>query len=137
MNSTSRMTLHPHWPQQPLQPQWPQWPQQPLQPYFLKKLPDPDGLIINDMKMTNTSPFLWNESSKIQIYPNICFLFCRRLLRTEYVTFLKTGWWNSNSPISGIYWYLQTKSNLHISIHQRQFKIYTLPWGTLYFWGPP
>ena len=97
-----------------------------------KKLPDPDGLIINDMKMTNTGPFLWNESSKIQIFPNICFLFCRRLLRPKYVTFLKTGWWNSNSPISGIYWYLQTKSNLHISIHQRQFKIYTLPWGTLY-----
>ena len=79
--------MKPHWPHQPLQPHWPQ---QPLQPYFLKKLPDPDGLIINDMKMTNIGPFLWNES-KIQITPNICFLFCRRLLRTEYVTFLKTG----------------------------------------------
>ena len=41
--------------QQPLQPHWPK---QPLQPYFLKKRNDPDGLIINGIKMTNTSPFL-------------------------------------------------------------------------------
>jgi hypothetical protein len=34
---------------------------------FLKKLPDPDGLIIPGTKMTNTGPFLRNGSSKIQI----------------------------------------------------------------------
>ena len=49
-----------------------------------------------------------------------------------YATFLKTGWWNSNSPTSGIYRYLQTKSNLLISICQSQLKISTLPLGTLY-----
>ena len=46
--------------------------------------------------------------------------------------FCKLVWWNSNSLISGIYRYLQTKSNLHIFICQTQLKIYTLPWGTLY-----
>ena len=46
----------------PLQPHLPQ---QPLQLYFLKKLPDPDGLIINGIKMTSIGHFLWNGSSKI------------------------------------------------------------------------
>ena len=50
---------------------------------FPQKIPDPEGLISNDMKMTNTGPFLWNESSKIQIFPNIYFLFCQRLLSVE------------------------------------------------------
>jgi hypothetical protein len=31
----------------------PHWPKQPLEPYFLKKLPDPDSLIINGIKMTS------------------------------------------------------------------------------------
>ena len=35
------------WPQQPLQLDWPQ---KPLQLYFLKKVPDPDDLIINVIK---------------------------------------------------------------------------------------
>ena len=47
------------------------------------------------------------------------------------------GWgiWVSSTSFqkSNIYTYLQTKSNLHISICQSQFKISTLPGGTLYF----
>ena len=39
----------------PLQPHWPQ---QPQQPYFLKKLPNPDFVIITGNKMTNTGHFL-------------------------------------------------------------------------------
>ena len=54
--------------QRPLQPHWPQ---QPLKPNFLKKLPDPDGLIITCTKITNTGNFLWNGSSKIQFFTNI------------------------------------------------------------------
>ena len=60
--------LQPQWPQWPQQPQWPQWPRQ---PHFIKKSTDPDGLIIPDIQMTNTSPFLWNGSSKIQFFTKI------------------------------------------------------------------
>ena len=51
-----------------LQPLQPHWPQQPLQPNFLKKHPDPDGLIITGTKMTNVGNFLWNGSSKNSIF---------------------------------------------------------------------
>ena len=62
--------LQPQWPQQPQQPQWPQWPQQ---PHFIKKITDLDDLIIPSTQMTNTSPFLWNGSSKIQFFTDIWF----------------------------------------------------------------
>ena len=78
----------------PLQPQWPQWPQQPQwprQPHFIKKFTDPDGLIISSTQLTNTSPFLWNGSSKIQFFTDIWDPFCQRLLRPSYATFLKTS----------------------------------------------
>ena len=84
--------LQPQWPQWPQQPQWPQWPQQ---PHFIKKSTDPDGLIIPSTQMTNTSPFLWNKSSKIQFFTEIWYFFCRRLL-----IFLKTGWGNANFQTS-------------------------------------
>ena len=32
------------------------------------------------------------------------WVFFRRLVRPAYVTFLKTGWWNSNGCTSGIHW---------------------------------
>ena len=54
-----------HWPLQP------RWPLQPQKPYFTKKIPDPDGWIIPGTKMTNTGLFLWNGSSKIQIFTEI------------------------------------------------------------------
>ena len=74
--------LQPHWPLQPL------WTYQPLQPYIIKELSDPDGCIIPGTKMTNTGPFLWNGSSKIQFFTDIWYLLCQRLLRPAYVTFL-------------------------------------------------
>ena len=58
--------LEPLQPQQPHRPLQPQWPQQPLKPYFIKKVPDLDNWIVPGTKMTNTGPFLWNGSSKIQ-----------------------------------------------------------------------
>ena len=85
--------LQPQWPLQPPQPQWPQWPQQ---PHFIKKFTQLDRWIIPSTQMTNTILFLWNGSSKIQIFTNIWYPFCWRLLRPADVTFLKTGWWNSN-----------------------------------------
>jgi hypothetical protein len=41
------------------------------QPHFIKKSTDPDDLIIPSTQMTNTSPFLWNGSSKIQFFADI------------------------------------------------------------------
>jgi hypothetical protein len=55
----------------------------------------------------------------------------QRLLRSTHVTFLKTGWWNSNFQTSGIYRHLQAKSNLHISICQNHFKRNISMWNTL------
>ena len=60
--------LQPQWPLQPPQPQWPQWPQQ---PHFIKKFTQLDRWIIPSTQMTNTSPFLWNGSSKIQFFTKI------------------------------------------------------------------
>ena len=64
-------TLEPLQPQWPLQPQQPPWPQWPLQPHFIKNITDCDGWIIPGTKMTNTGPFLLNESSKIQFFTDI------------------------------------------------------------------
>ena len=44
-------------------------------PISPKKLPDADGLIITGTKITNTGNFLWNGSSKIQFFTNICHPF--------------------------------------------------------------
>ena len=38
---------------------------------FHQKITDPDGLIISSTQMTNTSPFMWNGSSKIQFFTDI------------------------------------------------------------------
>ena len=65
-------------------------PLQPQNPYFTKKLRGPDGWIIPGTKMTNTVPFLLNESSKIQIFTDILYPFSQRLLRPTDVTFSKT-----------------------------------------------
>ena len=75
--------LQPHWPHRPGKPQWPQ---QPLQPYIIKELPDPNGWIIPGTKMTNTGPFLWIGSSKIQFFTDIWDPFCRRPLRPADVS---------------------------------------------------
>ena len=78
----------------PLQPQWPR------QPHFIKKSTDLYGLIIPGTQMTNTSPFLWNGSSKIQFFANIWYSFCPRLLRPANVIFLKISWLNTNAQTS-------------------------------------
>ena len=63
----------------------------PQKPYFTKELPSPDCWIVPGPKMTNTGPFLLNEPSQIQIFTNILYPFCQRLLRPADVIFLKTG----------------------------------------------
>ena len=70
-------TLEPLQPQWPPQPQRPPWPQQTLQPHFIKNITDCNSWIIPGTKMTNTGPFLWNESSKIQFFNNISTISVR------------------------------------------------------------
>ena len=43
-------------------------PLQPQKPYFIKELSDSYSWIIPGTKMTNTCPFLWNASSKIEFF---------------------------------------------------------------------
>ena len=47
--------------------------------------------------------FFWKN------HKNSCWIFCWRLLRPAYVTYLKTDGWNSNAITSEIHRYLQKK----------------------------
>ena len=122
---------------EPLQPRWPHWPlqpQRPLQPqkpYFTKELRGPDGWIIPGTKMTNTVPFLLNESSKIQIFTDILYSYCQRLLRPADVIFLKTKKIYQKFIISGFQNYFETRFYLRISISQSQFIKSSSMWDTL------
>jgi hypothetical protein len=82
--------------------------------------------------MTNTGPLLWNKSSKIQIFTDILYTFCRRLLRPADVTFLKTKNVYQKFIISAFQNYFQTRFYLHISICQSQFIKSISMWDTLY-----
>ena len=121
--------LQPRWPQRPLQPQQPL---QPQKPFFTKELCGPDGWIIAGTKMTNTVPFLLNESSKIQIFTDILYSYCQRLLRPADVIFLKTKKIYQKFIISEFQNYFQTRFYLHISICQSQFIKHSSMWDTLY-----
>ena len=122
--------LQPRWPQRPLQPQWPL---QPQKPYFTKELRGTDGWIIPVTKMTNTVPFLLNESSKIQIFTDNLYSIYQRLLRPADVIFLKTKKICQKFIISGSQNYFQTRFYLHISICQSQFIKHSSIWDTLYY----
>ena len=78
-------------------------------------------------------PFFWKRSSKIQIFTDIWYFFYRRLLRPAYVTFLKTGWQNSNAPYSGIYKYLHHSLKVVFSWPQRSLLYVKSRWYTQYF----
>jgi hypothetical protein len=65
----------------------PQWPQQPPKPFFPQKMDD--SISPGETKMTNTGPFLWIGSSKIQNFTDIWQSFCQRLLRPASTTFFK------------------------------------------------
>jgi hypothetical protein len=84
-------TLEPMQPKCPLQPQQPPWPQFPLQPHFIRKVTDPDVLIISGTKMTNTGTLLVELIIKNPNFHCYLNLFCWRLLRPADVTFLKPG----------------------------------------------
>ena len=122
---------------EPLQPRWPHWPlqpQQPLQPqkpYFTKEFRGPDSWIVPGTNMTITVPFLLNESSKFQIFTDILYPFCQRLLRPVNNTFLKTKNVYQKFITSVFQNYFQTRFYLHISICQSQFIKSSSMWDTL------
>jgi hypothetical protein len=132
--------LQPQWPQQPQQPRWPQWPQQPQQPrwpqwpqqpHFTKELHEHDSWIIPGARMTSTDPFLWDESSKIQFFTGIWYLFCWTLLRPAYVTSLKTGCKYQNVITSGIYRTQCEYKKINPDTCQSQITLPILIWDTL------
>jgi hypothetical protein len=58
-------------------------------------------------------------------------LFYRRLLRPVFVTFLKTGWWNSNAQTSGVHWYLHFDLKVVFRWPPRSPKYIKSGWKTL------
>ena len=83
--------------------------------------------------MANTVPFLLNELSKIQIFTDILYPYCQRLLRPADVTFFE-----KKECISKIYYFripkllsnkiLLTYFNLSEPIHKIQFNVrYPVP----------
>ena len=101
--------LQPQWPPQPQQPPWPQWP---LQPHFIKNIIDCDGWIIPGTIMTNTGPFLWNGSSKIQFFTDIstisvkgcwgfqCYCFWKLVEETQMPTIPEATNYHSSRKFS-------------------------------------
>ena len=69
--------------------------------------------------------------SKIQFFTDIWYSFCRRLLRSADVIFLKTMNGYQKFIISGFQNYFQTTFYLHISICQSQFIKSSSMWDTL------
>ena len=59
-------------------------------------------------------------------------LFCLRLLRSAYVTFLKTGCKYQNFITSGIYRTHYIHELINLSTCQSQFTLYLSMWDTLY-----
>ena len=73
----------------PVQSHWPHWPLQPLQPqkaFFTKELPDSDDWIIPG---TNSCPFLWNASSKIQFFTDLSIFSARSCWGQQMLLFWK------------------------------------------------
>ena len=117
----------------PLRPQWPLQPQQPPRPQFHQT---------NYCSWWLDTPWQPNHHywsifvEWIIKNPNFqwyLYFFCRRLLRSADIIFLKTGWWNSNIQISEFQSHLQTNSSLHISTFQSQYIKYVSIWDTLYY----
>ena len=105
--------------------------------FKVQKITTEDFRVILDLELINlmTKTILFWCFEKIvltELWKPILNFSSQRLLRPTHVSSLKTDCWNSNFQTSGIYRYLQAKSNLHISICQRHFKRNISMWNTLY-----
>ena len=65
------------------------------------------------------------------IFTDTSYLFCRRLLRPAYNTFLKTGFKYQNVVISGIRRTHEIYEIINSDTCQSQFTLYTSMWDTL------
>ena len=97
-----------------------------------KTLPNPDDMISPGTQMTKTGPFLWKRSWKIQLFTDTWYLFCWRLLRPAYVTFLKTGCKYQNIITSGIYRTHYIYEIINPDTCQSQITLPISIWDTLY-----
>ena len=104
------------------------------------KIPNEEFRIIQVLKFNN----LWTKLTffnvlKIKMFDRIMkypvefqHLFCWRLLRTAYVTFLKIGGWNSNAQTSEIDRYLLNNKKVVFSWPQSSSKYIKTGRKTLY-----
>ena len=83
-------------------------------------------------KWSKPVPFWRMDNQKSNFLMIYGTSFFRRLLRPVYVTFLKTGWWNSNAQTSGIYRYLHYNLNVILSWCPRSSKYVKTSSNTLY-----
>ena len=83
-----------------------------------KKNTELDVSINPDTKMTFSGLLMFDGSLKIHYFIDFWHLFFWRLWRTGKLLLTKSKGHRSNSHYSGFPNYLQTKSNLHISICQ-------------------
>ena len=82
--------------------------------------------------MTFSGLLMFDGSFKIHYFIDFWHLFFWRLWRTGKFLLTKSKGHRSNSHYSGFPNYLQTKSNLYISICQSQIHYIKSKWGTLY-----
>ena len=85
--------------------------------------------------MTSTGPFSWDGSSKIQFFTGIWHLFCWRLLRPAYVTFLKTGCKYQNAMTSAIHRTHYIYEIINPETCQSKITLPISIWDTLYISG--
>ena len=83
-----------------------------------KEITDLDVSINPDTKMTYSGLLVFDGTLKMHCFIHFCHLFFWRLWRTGKLLLTKSKGHRSNSHYSGFPNYLQTKSNLHISICQ-------------------
>ena len=99
--------------------------------FYQKQITELDVSINPDTKMTYSGLLMFDGSLKIHYFIDFWHLFFWRLWRTGKLLLTKSKAHMSNSHYSGFPNYLQTKSNLYISICQSQIHQVKSRWETL------
>ena len=99
---------------------------------FHQKNTELDVSINSGTKMTFSGLLMWVGLSKTHYFIDFWHHLFWRLWRTGMLLSTKSKGDKSNAPYSEFPNYLQTKSNLHISIRQSQVHYIKTRWETLY-----
>jgi hypothetical protein len=91
-----------------------------LQPHFIKKITEFDVSINPGTKLTYSVFLMWDRSSKSHYFIDFGHPFFWRLWRTGMLLLTKSKGPKQKFHYSEFQNYIQTKSNLHISIRQNQ-----------------